>query len=871
MKPHGFGPAPSFLGTFPMRFPVVLLAGFVLNALLLAAPETLRAQEKSARPHESVLDLGFAVTDLPQLASQTAPAQARLIQSLSPPHDEVELTDDGTLWLEPGALFPGSPPMSATLAVREIDKAGKPGQERLLSAASIRTWRSYEELVLAAVKQIRDGQETELERLSVSQKILVAVLRWHHGVRVKPRQAVNPWLPLQEQLANQLQQVRLEYLAALARTAADSADWKAVRTFADQLQRVYPNRKTVQTHIAQALIQYAAAQRKAGAFQKMREALLELEQGAALQDKVAELRQQLQAEAHRLWEQAKRLADKAQAVAGIEEAVRLCPTLPGLRDDLLQRQGNYQVLYVGVPQLPEWLSPGTAVTDTEKRSLDLLFESLLQIRSRKALGQFYQPELAVDLPSQQADELQFSLSGEARWSTGEMVTPADIRQTVELLRDPNYRGRMAIWKDLIDPPHLGGPPLSLHFRLRRDFYDPLFLFTFPIVPQTFQGKALVSLANEAFARSPVGSGPYRYKGRTNDENQACAVFAANPYYARSDRPELPYIREIRLRAATAAAALNVSPPAHLLLDLSAEQAAQVRAHGVHSVQVLPNRRIHFLAINHRKAILQNRELRQAFAAAIDRDSILDECFRGKHPVYKKLDGAGAALGVAGAYLGAAALDAHHSLTGPFPAQSWACAPVSRVPVKIYDAERARSLLSRVKEKVREMSLTLKYPEKEPAIEQACQRLVGQLQAAAAGVPVSLKIQLVPLPPRTLQDALLKHDYDLAYTYWDYSSEYYWLWPLFDPGADALAPGGSNFLGYANDATLVSLLRSRMNQPDFRRLQELSQDVHAHLYERMPFIPLWQLDTILAIHPQLQPTNLDPLRIFSDAAHWKLKT
>ena len=39
---------------------------------------------------------------------------------------------------------------------------------------------------------------------------------------------------------------------------------------------------------------------------------------------------------------------------------------------------------------------------------------------------------------------------------------------------------------------------------------------------------------------------------------------------------------------------------------------------------------------------------------------------------------------------------------------------------------------------------------------------------------------------------------------------------------------------------------------------------------MPLIPLWQLDTHVALHPALRPTRLDPLLIFDDVAEWKLE-
>ena len=39
---------------------------------------------------------------------------------------------------------------------------------------------------------------------------------------------------------------------------------------------------------------------------------------------------------------------------------------------------------------------------------------------------------------------------------------------------------------------------------------------------------------------------------------------------------------------------------------------------------------------------------------------------------------------------------------------------------------------------------------------------------------------------------------------------------------------------------------------------------------MPLIPLWQLDTHVAVHPSLRPAALDPLLVFDRVEDWKLE-
>ena len=61
----------------------------------------------------------------------------------------------------------------------------------------------------------------------------------------------------------------------------------------------------------------------------------------------------------------------------------------------------------------------------------------------------------------------------------------------------------------------------------------------------------------------------------------------------------------------------------------------------------------------------------------------------------------------------------------------------------------------------------------------------------------------------------------------------------------------------------------MGHRQFARVKEITQLVNDRLRDRMPLIPLWQLDTHMVVHPRLHPTRIDPLTTFDDVSHWKL--
>ena len=165
-----------------------------------------------------------------------------------------------------------------------------------------------------------------------------------------------------------------------------------------------------------------------------------------------------------------------------------------------------------------------------------------------------------------------------------------------------------------------------------------------------------------------------------------------------------------------------------------------------------------------------------------------------------------------------------------------------------------------------------------------------MKALCKGVEehTGIKLELVPLKPHTLyEDVMLSHDYDLAYFHYDYPSATYWLWPLFDPHGIVEGTGGSNFLGY-RDGELETLFRKAMAHRSFPQVRDLTREIHAAFaLQKMPFIPLWQLDTHVAYHADLQlaPSEqadpnapgpegkrlrFDPLAIFTDVERWQFQ-
>jgi ABC-type transport system substrate-binding protein len=499
-----------------------------------------------------------------------------------------------------------------------------------------------------------------------------------------------------------------------------------------------------------------------------------------------------------------------------------------------------RVLYVAVPELPENLSPATAWTSAERQALDLLFSRLVRVRLDEPPGQRYESDLATKLPERDGLRQHVQLRHDAFWSDGEHVTAADVRHTAQLLRSTST------WRDLLEVPRFDGRPFDLDFMLKHGLLDPYAPLGFYILPRKYRGHSLTRADDSAFAKAPVGSGPYVYRGRKQEGTRMVAVFGANPFYASPGTKRVS-VREIRMIAWQDVRALAQQPVPHLILDVPERSLDALKQKGYGEVHARANRRVYFLAVNHRVPALANPDLRRALAHAIARDKILQDCFRGTGE--------------------AAKLDV--PLSGPFPARCWASCPPPRVPNDPYQPELARSFAKKVGRTSSQLQLSLKYPAEAPGVQAACAAIAEQVTNLFAEASVNITLRLVPLGPQEMRAALRARDYELAYHHWDFADDNYWLWPLFDPHPEALRAGGSNFLGYDNDAKLQTLLRSAMSHRQFAAVRDIQHGIHAHLYERMPLIPLWQLSRTCAVHSSLSAPALDPQRTFATILDWRL--
>jgi ABC-type transport system substrate-binding protein len=803
-------------------------------------------EEQTTRPAAKPVDT--QVADLRREAERAKnPAVKDLFNSLAIPHDMLVTPTGRSFRVEPFPKYIGpNPNFSGSISLKLLNDQGKPGRTNTYEKRDLKAVDPYENIALNKVNEfLKKGLNKEPENdpkflserdmFEEAEKVLTAVIKFHESARERGLREGDEWKTLGKNLHAKLRDVQVKKLQSLT----DARDWETAYDLALRLRENYHDDQGVQQAIAKHVAQYALQALHAKNYGETQKRLLLIDKDFQSSEAAESVREGLKQKAAELLAEAKKRAesDPQGAIDLLQTARTIYAQLPGLQDLYLQLNKKYPVIYVGVHGLPENLSPATAYTDSEKQAVELLYESLVKLSFTPSLGQRYEAGLAQDLPELVPLGRRFQLIGNAFWSDGKRLTGVDVRHTVGLLSSRDFPGRIPEWAYLIEQgARTGGSQLEITLTLRQGYLDPLALMDFKILPQKLQRAD-----DPDFAHNPIGSGPYKYDAEKSKPGEE-VVFVANSHYEeRPGKLGQPRIREIHFVVSRDPANDFQHGKLQLLLNLPTSQLRATQTLPDVQTYTVRNRRIYFLAVNHRQPPLrENIALRRAIAHAINREEILDQKFRSKFQNY------------------------HRVLNGPYPPDSWAYWNKPDLKSDPYNPKLADS---QAKAAHLERKLSLKYPEGDADVAGACEMIRAQLEK------VNINVELKALPSRDLRrDVEERHDYELAYYHWDYPNEEYWLWPLFDPRATG--PGGLNFLGYENDDKLASYFRQAMTRREFSAIQELTHNIHYEFYEKMPLIPLWQLDTHYAVHRSLAvpmgPAEplIDPLLVFTDVEKWK---
>jgi peptide/nickel transport system substrate-binding protein len=220
----------------------------------------------------------------------------------------------------------------------------------------------------------------------------------------------------------------------------------------------------------------------------------------------------------------------------------------------------------------------------------------------------------------------FTIRPNARWSDGTSVTADDVVFTVRTVQDPQFPGALLnqSWKDII-----ATAVDSSHVRFALPGHNAGFLANLElldIVPaHLLAGKSIAELASASPNLNPVGTGPFRIVANLGDRIQ----LERNPFAWRR-----PWLDTMTIRGfPSQAAALDALDRGKIdgLANLTPSGTAQERGNRQVKVMTAATYQYAELLLNLKadEPYFQDLKVRQAIAAAVDRNAIIHDVLGGQ--------------------------------------------------------------------------------------------------------------------------------------------------------------------------------------------------------------------------------------------------
>ncbi len=725
---------------------------------------------------------------------------------------------------------------------------------------------------------------TPAEKYAAAERLLTAALFFHDTAREQNRRRGKNWDEVKAQLYDKLTGVRV---GRVEQAAADK-DWGKLRELSKRLIELYRNNPKVLEPVYAARLAEAeqlAKSKQVTDLERCRELLNDYisRYPSANNEAVKRLKAQLSLLAKEFLSEAERKKDDKAEVRNLLQVVQVIdPENPALVEKQRELKAGYSTLVVGVRRMPELMSPARARFDSERMAVELLFEGLSEALPDEQIGVRFTPVLSLERPAVWAGVRDVQLVPSADWNRPDAgsVGNADVDGTLRMLRERpgSWAADVTNWLDdtAFDP----NDPRQVRLRFKVGHPDPRGLLTFKVQPASWLRQQNRAIDDLEFARQPFGSGPYRLGPPQRPDRPGQppdVVFLANPTYARRPgRLAQPGIKEVHfthLGSIPDPDRALAGDRVHILPDVPTVELPKYMANDnlggkVRIVTAAQNRRIHILAINHRKPELQPLSIRRALMHAIDRERILREVYRTNE-----------------------LKDFHKPLTGPFPPDSWATARTGASDASLSNRDLAQAeFRAYFAAPGAAATLSLLYADDDPQAKAACDRIKAMIESATGAEGLKLTLALEPLPPRELIRRLEEENrFDLAYVPFDYRDDWYpiGLSSFLDP--TAAVPGGRNYTGFlskeaaTSDVTerLATLLTAVRQHRDYDgQLVKLSHEIHRQFAESVPFVPLWQLDrhTVISTSVKLyfdgqaSPVDakwLNPTTLFHSVGRWRV--
>ncbi|GAA4226922.1 peptide/nickel transport system substrate-binding protein [Sagittula marina] len=283
---------------------------------------------------------------------------------------------------------------------------------------------------------------------------------------------------------------------------------------------------------------------------------------------------------------------------------------------------------VGLSQEPTVFNPLMPHIETDDGVAFSIFDALFRITPEGEIV----PNLATEVPTIEngglsEDGLQWrvKLRDDVKWHDGEAFTAEDVKFTLELITNPDFRAWRTTGHDLVRDIEVVSPT-EITWRMEEPFapYISFLTETF-IMPEHILGQA--EDPNDApFNQAPVGTGAFKWGSRQAGDNVS---LVANPDY----HGDGPYIEQLVFKYIPDMTVLYTqfrSGEVDLVGQayITADNYAEAKALEDRVVTLEPRGTLESIYLNQALPVFQDKAVREALYYAIDRKSIIDILYFG---------------------------------------------------------------------------------------------------------------------------------------------------------------------------------------------------------------------------------------------------
>lgn len=283
---------------------------------------------------------------------------------------------------------------------------------------------------------------------------------------------------------------------------------------------------------------------------------------------------------------------------------------------------------VGISQEVTVLNPLMVKIEVDDAVHFSVFDALFRVMPDGTIV----PNLAAEVPTQDnggisADGLEWrvKLRDDVKWHDGAPFTAEDVKYTLELIVNPNFRSWRTIGHSLVKDITVVSPT-EITWKMERPFapYMSFLTETFMVPKHILEAEADPNTA--AFNQNPIGTGAFKFQNRTAGD--LVSLVANTDYHG-----EGPYIEQLVFKYIPDGTVLYTqfkSGDVDLLgrQYITPDNYAEAKDLPGKTVKLVPASSVECIYLNNERPQFKELAVREAIYAAIDKSSIIDALYYG---------------------------------------------------------------------------------------------------------------------------------------------------------------------------------------------------------------------------------------------------